>query len=284
MSLDDVMKAATSTDPSSRVAQQVARVVLQQPERSSYASSRELAEIAGVDVSSVTRAAQALGFTGWPELREALRARYLRSLSQAEAGEEAGDEAGDATEPRAASRSLDADRRALSLLRPDLESIARITRVVGRAETRVALGALASLFAERAGALGYRTAIPGDGGELAHTIGGLVPGDVVVVFEFRRLADAALRAAARSRESGAVVCAITDTPGSPLTAMADEVLHVPSEGADGLPTLIGGVAVVNAICTELGDLDPAHSARSLAAVEATWAALGNGRDPDFKSS
>jgi transposase len=65
-------------------AERVAHVLVRAPQFASYASAREVAERAGVNVSTVVRTAQQLGFDGWPQLREELRARYLASVSSGE--------------------------------------------------------------------------------------------------------------------------------------------------------------------------------------------------------
>jgi DNA-binding MurR/RpiR family transcriptional regulator len=71
-------------------AERVAHVLVRAPQFASYASAREVAERAGVNVPTVVRTAQQLGFDGWPQLREELRARYLASVSSGEAVREPG--------------------------------------------------------------------------------------------------------------------------------------------------------------------------------------------------
>ncbi|MGH1554141.1 hypothetical protein ACRAWF_25925 [Streptomyces sp. L7] len=54
----------------------VVHVLARAPQFAGYSSAREVAERAGVNVSTVVRTAQQLGFDGWPQLREELRARF----------------------------------------------------------------------------------------------------------------------------------------------------------------------------------------------------------------
>ncbi|WP_425964092.1 hypothetical protein [Rhizobium nepotum] len=44
-------------------------------------SAAEIALQAEVDLSTVVRAAQAMGYPGWPAWREDIRARYIGTLS-----------------------------------------------------------------------------------------------------------------------------------------------------------------------------------------------------------
>ncbi|MFH9125584.1 MurR/RpiR family transcriptional regulator [Streptomyces globisporus] len=68
---------------------QAGRVVdalVRAPQFATYSSAREVAERAGVNVSTVVRTAQQLGFEGWTDLRQELRAHYLDSVASGEPG------------------------------------------------------------------------------------------------------------------------------------------------------------------------------------------------------
>ncbi|GAA1385113.1 hypothetical protein GCM10009613_16960 [Pseudonocardia kongjuensis] len=51
------------------------------PELCAYASTHAVARAAGVNPATVVRAAQAVGFRGWPDFATELRSRYLSSLA-----------------------------------------------------------------------------------------------------------------------------------------------------------------------------------------------------------
>src|SRR5690606_13374694 len=60
------------------------RVLLANPTESAFLSSAEISRRAGVHQASAVRLAQKLGFEGYPELREALRADVVRASEPAE--------------------------------------------------------------------------------------------------------------------------------------------------------------------------------------------------------
>jgi DNA-binding MurR/RpiR family transcriptional regulator len=260
----------------SRVAPQVARAIVRQPERASYASSRDLAAMAGVDVSSITRAAQAMGFPGWPELRTELRSQYLRSLSTVELEAEHA-----AMSEGPAARSFEADRRALTFMNVDTETFKAVVTAISQAGSRVVVGAgtqgaAAQVLASHCTLAGYRMDALPDGVGLANGIARFGPGDLVIVIDFWRMYESTALAAALAHDLGATVCAITDAA-SPITEAADHVLRVPAEGGAFFPTLVAGISVINAIATELAEIDPAMTAASIAAAEKSWDAMGSVR-------
>jgi DNA-binding MurR/RpiR family transcriptional regulator len=59
----------------------IAETLLSNPQFASYGQGSEIAERANTTAGTVVRFAQSVGFTGWPPLRQELRARYLSGLS-----------------------------------------------------------------------------------------------------------------------------------------------------------------------------------------------------------
>jgi DNA-binding MurR/RpiR family transcriptional regulator len=272
MAFDAWIEGFHTAEELSPMVRRTLRVIAQQPERSSYATARELAAMAGVDVSTVTRSAQALGFAGWPELRAELRAQYLKSLSLVEIAERHGT----ATSRSATNRSIDADRRTLALLRPDAGVISSVVSALATAERRVttgggSYGTAAQLLANHCTLFGYPTASPPDGAALASALTPFGQGDTLVAFGLWRPYQSTILATRVAAEAGATVCVITDAGASALTEHADHVIMVSSEGGSYVPTLTGVIAMVNVVCAELAELDPAKTAASLARAESTWA-------------
>ncbi len=247
------------------------RTLVSQPDRASYSSAAQVAELAGIDASNVTRIAQGLGFTGWPGLQEELRARYLKSLTLVEiADRHSGDAASGPVE-----RSIEADRRALGLLDVDAGVCSSVVAALASAGTRLAIGggsfaAVAHIFASNCSLAGYPAAHLSEPGTLSNAIARLTEGDVVVVFDFWRLYEGMKRAAKAARSRGATVVVVSDHPSTELTRPATHVLTVPSEGGAYFPTLAPAIVVANAICTELGLLDPEHTRNAIRRSERIW--------------
>lgn len=256
------------TTPAGR---QLIRTLASQPERASYSTAAQVAELAGIEASNVTRIAQGLGFSGWPGLQEELRARYLGSLSLIEiADRHSGDSA---TQP--VQRSIDADLRALGLLAVDAELCSTVAARLATSTTRLALGggsfaALAQIFGSNASLAGYPTQHLSEAGNVSNAIARVTEDDTVVIFDFWRLYDGMTRAARAARSRGATVVVITDHPNTELTKPATHVLTVPSEGGSYFPTLAPALVVANAICSELGLVDPEHTKAAIRRSERIW--------------
>jgi DNA-binding MurR/RpiR family transcriptional regulator len=263
---------ARGTTPAGRL---LIRTLLSQPERASYSSAAQVASLAGIEASNVTRVAQGLGFSGWPALQEELRARYLKSLTLIEIADRHSDD----TASTAGQRSIDADRRALGLLTIDVAQFATIAALLASASTRIALGggsfgAVAHIFASNCTLAGYPTAHLSEAGGVSNAIARLTADDVVVIFDFWRLYEGMKRAARAAQGQGATVIVVTDHPNTELTRPAAHVVTVPSEGGAYFPTMAPAIVVANAVCSELALVDPERTTEAIRRSELMWTELG----------
>ncbi|GAA4987014.1 DNA-binding MurR/RpiR family transcriptional regulator [Nonomuraea thailandensis] len=254
----------------------VLELLLSQPRRAAFGSAGELAQLAGVNVATVTRTAQSLGFAGWPALQQELRARYLSSLS---AGQVAAEHRGTGSP---SSRSLRRDLDSLALLNRRLDegvllTIARAIAEAGRTVI-VADGSYAAVgiaLAHNARLAGYPVqAITGGDAELANVMAAIRERDVLIAISFWRLYESTVLAANEARSRGVRVFAVTDAASPALAAAAEEVVMVPAEGEAFFPSLTAGIAVAQALVTQLAALDPARTGASIEAAEAMWAKFG----------
>ncbi|MFI6789627.1 MurR/RpiR family transcriptional regulator [Nonomuraea sp. NPDC050383] len=251
-------------------------VLVSQPRRASYGSAAELAQLAGVNVATVTRTAQALGFAGWPALQQELRARYLSSLS---AGQVAAEHAG-AGSPSSRSLRRDLDGLALLARRLDERVLLTIAEAVAAARRTVVVAdgsyaAVGLALAHNARLAGYPVAaVTAGDAELANAVAALGPEDVLIAISFWRLYESTVLAAHEARSRGTRVFALTDAASPALAAAAEEVVMVPAEGEAFFPSLTAGIAVAQALVTQLAAVDPAHTGASIEAAEAMWSRFG----------
>ncbi|MFD7919962.1 MurR/RpiR family transcriptional regulator [Streptomyces sp. NPDC059740] len=264
--------SAVSLSPKARA---VLEVLTTQPRMSTYGPAQQIANAAGVNMATVTRAAQSLGFSGWPALQTELRARYLSSLSVPEIAAEHGgpDRRG------AFADSLRRDVESVALagrhLRPEaVEQV--VAAIAGSPRTLViAEGSYAAIglaLAHNAQLAGYPVELLGghSKSDLLNALSGVGPQDTVVAVSLWRLYARTVRSAQVARERGATVCALTDSASTPLAEAAHHVLVVPAEGAAFFPALTAAVAVAQALCARLAALDPARTGDSLRRAEELW--------------
>jgi DNA-binding MurR/RpiR family transcriptional regulator len=256
-----------------RATERVLHVLRDEPRFASYATAAEVALRAEVNVATVVRAAQQLGFTGWPALRVELRSRYLASLS---AGEVLAEHSGSDVDPvRAAVRS---DRESLRLLEQALEPerVRAVAAALHGARRTLVLGsgtfaAPGVQLSHAAGIMGYDVRLHESGGtSLANALARLGEGDLLVVCDLWMLPAALRRAVEIAAEESVPIALVTDRRASPLVSLADHVVTVPSEGVGMFPSLTAAMAVVHAVLAELARLGGEEALRAVRRAERLW--------------
>ncbi|MFJ8794367.1 MurR/RpiR family transcriptional regulator [Streptomyces sp. NPDC102462] len=248
-------------------AERVARVLATAPQFASYSSAREIAERSGVNVSTVVRTAQQLGFEGWPGLREELRTVYLASVS-------AGEHPTGGPDDRAA-RMLQQDTVNVAALATaeNLEALRATARAIKSARRTLVVSSGSG--AGPAHVLGHLGAIAGHDIQLALgpattqavQVSHLREGDCLIAFNIWRLTRSLRGLTRLARERGATVSVFTDLRSSPLAEYADHVVVTPIEGVGSGPSLTAMVAGVQAILSELSDTD---AVRTSGEIQQIW--------------
>jgi DNA-binding MurR/RpiR family transcriptional regulator len=285
-SWEEWMAALGARPDVTTTARLILTTLMKQPERASYASAGEVAALVGVNIGSVTRAAQSFGFAGWPAFREELRRRYLTLLGLRH--EESPPPPGTNS---AIDKSFDADLRALSATmgRADRSVISAAVADFAEARTRLAVGGgnfacAAKLLASYTSFGGYATVAPSEGADLINSVGRLQEGDFVVAFSLWLLYEGTVTATEIAHERGAKVCVITDHQPSALTAFADHVISISAEGGAFYPTMAPTIAVINAFCAELASIDPDRVQESVDGMEALWRRAKALRSPSSREA
>ncbi|MER7013743.1 MurR/RpiR family transcriptional regulator [Saccharopolyspora sp. NPDC000359] len=252
----------------------VLEVLLTQPRRVSYSSAAEAAELAGVNVATVTRTAQALGFSGWSDLQQELRARFLSSLSAPEVA------AAQHTEGDLGTASLRRDLESLAVLnrRFDEQQIHTVAEAMARARRVLVVAhgsyvAIGTALAHNVRLAGYDATLVHDA-DLANAVSRISSEDVLVAISFWRLYQNTVTAAEEAHARGARVFVLSDAASPALVATAEEVLLIPAEGAAFFPSLTPGLAVAQAIVAQLSTVDSKRTRRSIEAAEEQWSRFG----------
>ncbi|MGW7541385.1 MurR/RpiR family transcriptional regulator [Streptomyces sp. NPDC054770] len=253
MSIEAWLAGRTTRGALGPQAERVAHVLVRAPQFAGYASAREVAERAGVNVSTVVRTAQQFGFDGWPQLREEIRARYLASVSAGELS------AAPAADPAAQTLRQDAANLA-ALATPDNLAAIRATARAVRAARRTLVISSGS-GAGPAHILSYLGTIAGHDIQLALgsatgqavQVARLEPGDCLITINIWRLTRTLRGLTRLARERGATVSVLTDLGSSPLAEYADHLIVTPVEGVHDAPSLTAMVAAVQAVLSELAD-------------------------------
>ena len=242
------------------------------PGKASYGTATEIAELANTSISSVTRLAQRLGYSGWPDLQRDLRVRHLARSSLMDVADAHG---GSAT-PFQASIRQDADSLTDSLRSLSEEQVVRVANRLAAANSIYAVAqgsfvAVAHALLHNIRLAGYPArALLDNAAGIANHVSRFDTTDLLIVCSYWRLYDLDVIAAAQARARGAIVIVIADNISPALDASADEVLLVPAEGSSFFPSLTAAMAVQQGLVATLAGLDPERTRKSMVLSEDAW--------------
>ncbi|MCP3425203.1 MurR/RpiR family transcriptional regulator [Rothia sp. AR01] len=245
------------------------------PRVTAFSSSREVAQLSGVNIGTVTRAAQSLGYSGWADLQQEFRAKYLASLS---ASEVAAEHELQETSPQS---SLTQDRATLSWIDnpKTTENISRIAEMIARSNRTavVAQGSYASVgiaLSHNCSIAGYDVSLLTDQAQMANFIPKLSENDLVIAINSWRLYSSTHTTLEIAHEKGVPSVLMTDSASSDIQGLASIFLSIPSESAGFFPSMVGSISVAQAIVVDLVGIDPQRSQQSIRASEYGWGKFG----------
>lgn len=253
----------------------VISAITDDPGAASYLSAQKLADQATVNVATVVRTAQFLGFSGWPAMKSELRHRYLATMTSE----------GLLTEhaiPRTGltQATIAADMRNLAVIARtiDDEQVKRVARTIAGARRTavVASGSYAApgiQLSHMGQMMGHDIELlTSSGTALVNRIKLLGEGDCFLACNLWRSSKFVHSVAEIVKARGASIIVFADRR-TPLSDLADEALIVPSEGVSFVPSLVGAMSVVQAVLAELATINPEQTTTALRDVERLWTAL-----------
>jgi DNA-binding MurR/RpiR family transcriptional regulator len=246
----------------------VVEVIVRNPQLSSYADIAEIAQRADVNNSTVVRAAQHLGYRGWPDLQRELRARYLVMISTEDTLVEHGAHRSPLHD--ALNHDIENLRLTLDANTADEAQSAIATLAEARSITVVGMGSFAgpaSVMAHLGTIMGYPISLEQRGGvHLASSVNRLGDGDVLVVINMWRSMREIIAAAEAAHQAGVKVVAISDMRRGRLATIADHLLVVASEGISFFQSV---TAANSAVYGLLAGMEAAHPDRSRETIRRT---------------
>lgn len=242
---------------------EVARFVLNHPEEVAVGSIVPLAGQAGVPAATLTRFAQELGFSGFPDMQRVFRERLLGprpSFAERLAGLASGVEEADLDSPGAVFDGF-VQAAAGSLLRIaeglDRAALERFVAALAEAEA-VHVAAARGAFGIGAYAV-YGLASSGRRAHLVDNLGAMRaqqvaamgPRDAMMVLTFDDYTPESVEVARMARSAGRRVLAITDNELSPVVPVAAEVLYVKEARLGHFRSQVPALVVVQAVIVSL---------------------------------
>jgi DNA-binding MurR/RpiR family transcriptional regulator len=238
-------------------------------------SMRDLAVAAGADPASFTRLAQALGYSGWDQLRAALTEARRPVQTSPFSCRTRGRRRGPHSEVALVADKLEAEAAGLARISP--ATVASAAKTLHGAE-RIWIAGFRSCRSV-AELLNYQlrlfrpdaVQLVGGSGPEDLDLGAFRAGDAVIVIGFAPYSTASVSSAHRC---GAGLIAITDAVTAPMAEGADHLLLFEAAASPGFfPSLTGAIAIAQSLAAVTFVLGGAGAKRRLEDTEARLAAM-----------
>lgn len=283
------MKAKTKPDPKSSLLerirvfqeqgsksnQKISAFILQHHEASTM-TALTMAKQVGVSEATVVRFAKGLGFNGYPELMEALRATNKNRLTSIErleiAGERLGTNALEVTlnaEIRSLKATLEAvDPAAFDQVVKALLEAKNVYIVATRSSTSLAdyMYFYMSIILDHVHLVQFAT-----GPDLYEQLLRIGAEDALIGITFPRYSRRTVEAMRFAKKNGARTIGITDSASSPVVRLSDDVLYARNDVTSFVDSLVAPMALINALVSELGRRRKEETKENLAKLERLWA-------------
>lgn len=258
----------------------VVETLVSEPEQTAFATAQQVATLAGVNVASVTRCAQYLGYRGWPDFVTDLRGHYLATLT-------ADRVMGPTQAPIdvTVSGSITEDIRMLELLLETIDEsdINATANLIASSEKTVILATgycagPGGVLAHGAQLFGYDVQqYSGSATSQINAVRRLTPSDALVVFNVWKTTDVINQLALQAASRGISVTVITDRS-SEVSQVASYRIMVSSGGPRHLPSMTGVFAVSQAVLKLIALNNRELVEENLRAVDGMWHGLGVVKD------
>lgn len=255
----------------------VVHILRSDPELCAFATTQDLATAAGVNVATVTRTAQFLGFSGWPAFVIDYRGQYLATLT---ADQLLGGGGEGAASVRGSASVLE-DVRVLGVLAETLDEgeISRAAELLRLARRGVVLATgiysgPAAQLAHSGQLLGCDLSLQtGSVSSQMTAVRRLGPEDLLITFNIWKTTEAVNQLSLIAAERGVSLLAFVDRS-TPVAEAADVAITVPSESPRYLPSTVPVVSVIQALLAEVAEQDRPAAQRQLREADEWWHRFG----------
>lgn len=260
--------------PLSKSHRRIAQYIADHYEKAVFMTAAALGQECGVSESTVVRFATAMGYEGYPELREALSSLVRQQLT---------------SEQRFAIASHIRESDVLStVLHNDEQNIRKTMEGISQQEFDAAVGRL--LSARRIYVMGLRSAAPlaqfmhhylhqilenvvlvqNSMGDVVEELARIGREDVLVGISFPRYSARTVEGMRFARQNGAQVVGITDGDMSPLREVSDVCLCASTDMASFVDSLAAPLSVINALAVSVGLHRREELAEHFKRLEGIW--------------
>lgn len=268
-------------DTLTRAERQIANALLEDFPMLGLASISEVAQRAGVSPPTVVRMVQKLGFEGFGEFQDALRAELSAKISDPIRKRErwARDAPDSHMLNRFAAAVTDNVRHTLRLI--DTEQFDALARRLADQQHSVFVlggritGSLAGYFFKHLQVIRPHVRLLGDSPAVwPHDLLNVHPGDIVVMFDIRRYENVLLRFAELAHDQSVEIALFTDQWGSPVSKYASYRFNCHIEAPSAWDSSVVILVVVEALIAQVQELTWKTSKPRMEALEGMFDRTG----------
>ncbi|MCF8059596.1 MAG: MurR/RpiR family transcriptional regulator [Bacteriovoracaceae bacterium] len=253
----------------------IAAFLTKELHRTAFLSGPEIAEECKVSNSAITRFAQKVGYSGFPELKKELEGLYRNQTTPLEMFESfVSKEVKDSITGLSLSQDIENINRFQSTLNE--KNLQKVIKAISKGKTihLVAIGVaeiLVDTLASYLEALDKTVVkLKSFGISKQAELINFNKNDVVICFSFQRILKEVHKVAEYSKEKGAVTIAVTDSETNPLSITTDYTLMTPVSGTTFGMSLVAPLALVNILGNTYAALDKDTNLKKLKRVKKTW--------------
>lgn len=254
----------------------ISKYIEDNPDRVAFMTAARLGSTVGVSESTVVRFATEIGYSGYPELQQAIQEMVRNKLTSVQRLE-------------MTSRNIAVETLLDSVLGQDISILRRTKENVDKQQFYQAVNALVParrVFVLGAGSslalatfmahyfeLVFETVTLIEANSEAMIYQQMVragEGDAIVAISFPRYSKKAVRALKYAKDTGMQTIAITDTVLSPLAEYASHVLTARSDMVSFVDSLVGPLSLINALIVTVAIEKKAEVGKTLEKLENIW--------------
>ena len=253
---------------------QVAKYILDNFVEASFLTAAQLAEKVQVSEPTVIRLACDLGFSGFPELRDALQEEVQAQLTTVELLRRARRKS--SKSPAIRSLLAEAENLEVLLHSIDVRELKRVARLVVDADKVIVIGyKMAAVLADYLWmalkkSIDNTVAVTEATGRFQEELIFAGPKSIVLAISFPRYTAAVIRDFRQARQMGVQTVAITDSDLSPLVEHADHFLLAPCRAVSYVDAYGAAIGLLGAIATQVSMMTEERLLERLAKVERLW--------------
>jgi DNA-binding MurR/RpiR family transcriptional regulator len=240
-----------------------------------YLSSRELAKRYQVDVGTIVRTIQALGYKRYADFTSDLRAHFIVRLNPYTVMKAAAHR-GKRSVPDHIRDCVELGANNLSALRSGLDpkQISQLAKMIGQARRIAIVGvdlaaALSYYFYYLLMTYGFDAeALGGSATQLNQRVSLLDSNDLLIAISFGRCLRMTVEAAIHARKRKVATFGLTDSNRSPIASVCDSCLIMPTASAELSVSYVAPISAIEAVMTACAFLNPKRSLAVLKRKEA----------------